>query len=281
MKNHMKNLIGKMMTKKNNLKKKKTNMEKKKVSIGHLQKIHMNIEGMFKDFELDGVKEISLYVGQNGTGKTFLLIMQWILGTMGTAYLCSAKSMQEYEKILQLFFDKSFDDQKFTGKIGASYEYLEISFELDNGQVKDLDIILTDNTVEIEPEGMPVFMSKNTRLFSEIVKYLKFKKVLGMTGEITLYDDNKLNQLCDMWKLYDIMFIERMCHRLSDPNFQIKEKAKESFIETMKKEIVKVTYDEPNCSFVVHEIKDGKEITYSATQLSSGEQAWLNMFINV
>lgn len=256
-------------------------MEKKKVSMGHLQKIHMNIEGMFKDLELDGVREISLYVGQNGTGKTFLLIMQWILGTMGTAYLCSAKSMADYEKMLQLFFDKSFDDQTFTGKIGAAYEYLEINFELENGKVKDLDIILTDNSVQVEPSGMPVFMSKNTRLFTEIVKYLKTKKMLGMTGPITDYDDKKLMDLCDMWKIYDIMFIERMCMQLSDPNFKIKDKAKESFVENLKKEIVKVSYDEANCSFIVHEIKDGKEITYPATTLSSGEQAWLNMFINV
>lgn len=256
-------------------------MEKKKVSMGHIQKIHMNIDGLFKNFELDGQREIALYVGQNGTGKTFILIMQWLLGSMGTIYLNSAKSMPEYEKILQFFFDKSFDNQTFIGKIGAAFEYLEISFELDNGKVKDLDIILTDNNVQIESDGFPVFMSKNTRLFSEIVKYLKTKKMLGMTGQITLYDDKKLEQLCDMWKLYDIMFIERMLIRLTDPNFKIKDVALKSFIEIMKKEIVKVTYDEPNCAFIVHEIKDGKEITYSATILSSGEQAWLNMFINV
>lgn len=256
-------------------------MEKKKVSMGHIQKIHMNIDGLFKNFELDGQKEIALYVGQNGTGKTFILIMQWLLGSMGTIYLNSAKSMPEYEKILQFFFDKSFDNQTFTGKIGAAFEYLEISFELDNGKVKDLDIILTDPSVEIHSDGMPVFMSKNTRLFSEIVKYLKTKKLLGMTGEITLHDDKKLEQLCDMWKLYDIFFIERMLMRLSDPNFKIKDKAQESFVETLKKEIVKVSYDEPNCSLIVHEMKDGKEETYSATLLSAGEQSWVNMFINV
>lgn len=216
-------------------------MQKKTVTMGHMQKLHMNIDGLFKDLTLDDQKAIALYVGQAGTGKTFLLIMQWMLGTLGGIYLASSKSMAEYEKALQFLLDKSFDDQKFTGKIDAVFEYLELSFELVDGKVKDLDIILTDNSVQVEPEGMPVFMSKNTR----------------------------------------ILFIERMLARLSNPNFKIRDAAKKSFIETMKKEIVNVTYDENNCSFTVHEIKDGKEITYPATTLSSGEQAWLNMFIQM
>ena len=256
-------------------------MQKKTVTMGHMQKLHMNIDGLFKDLTLDDQKAIALYVGQAGTGKTFLLIMQWMLGTLGGIYLASGKSMAEYEKALQFLLDKSFDDQKFTGKIDAVFEYLELSFELVDGKVKDLDIILTDNSVQVEPEGMPVFMSKNTRLFTEVVKYLKTKKLLGMKGAITLYDDKKLIELCDVWKIYDILFIERMLQRLSSPNFKIQDAAKKSFIETMKKEIVNVTYDENNCSFTVHEIKDGKEITYPATTLSSGEQAWLNMFIQM
>ena len=256
-------------------------MKRKLATMGHLQKLHMHIEGMFQNFELNDQKSISLYVGANGTGKTFVLIMQWLLGTMGAIYLASGKSMQEYEKALQFLFDKSFDDQKFTGKIGAAYEYLEISFELDNGKVKDLEIILTDPSIQVESEGMPVFMSKNTRLFSEIVKYLKTKKLLGMTGAITLYDDKKLIELCDMWKIYDVLFIERMLQRLSTPNFKIQDAAKKSFVDTMNKEIVNVTYDEANCAFTVHEIKDGKEITYNAASMSAGEQAWLNMFIQM
>lgn len=259
-------------------------MEKKKVPMGHLQKLHINLDSLFKDFELNSQKEISLYVGQNGSGKTLILIFQWLLGCMGCVYLSSGKSMKEYETILQFFFDKSFDNNNFTGKIGAAYDHLEISFEIENGKVKNLDIILTDNTVQVEAEGMPVFMSKTTRLFTDVVKYFKLKKTLNITGDLSqlkMSSDDDLKKLCDFYKLFDILFMERMHFRVTQPGFKIKDGALKSFVETLKKEVVNVTYDDEKCDFIIHEKKDGNVITYSACQLSSGEQAWINMFIQI
>ena len=256
-------------------------MEKnKKIGIESLKKICLDIDGIFKDFELDGQKELSLYVGGNGTGKTLVLIFKWILGSIANIYLMSGKSMEEYEKILQYFFNYSFEKNDFTGKIKAEFENMEISFELEIGEVKNLNIKILDPSIVLESTGMPIFISKTTRLFTDIVTYLKVKKMMGIL-DLENTTEEIANNLANTYRLYDILFIERMISRLKDPNFKINEYAKKSFKETINKEIVNVTYNEDECSFTIHEIKDGKEITYPATMMSSGEQAWVNMFIQM
>jgi hypothetical protein len=254
-------------------------MEKnKKITVGHIEKLFVDFKGVMEGLELASQKDLTIFVGQNGSGKSLVLIFTWLMGTIVNIFLQSGKSMTEYEKILQFFFDNSFDKNDFTGKMGAGFENIEISFEMDNGKVKNLDINILDPSIEILPSGMPVFMSKTTRLFDDLHKYLKMKKLLNI-GDIELSNDTELKKLCEMYKIYDILFIERMIKMFKDPNFKLNPKSIGSFKETLKKEIINVTYDEPNCNFLIHELKDGKTEIYPATIMSSGEQAWVNMFI--
>jgi hypothetical protein len=253
-------------------------MEAKKVSIGNVKTLSTSLNGLkFEDIEFN---KLSLFVGANGTGKSFIMILVWICNYIANIFLLTGKSMEDYEKVLQFLFDKSFDNQDFTGKVKAVFENLLVEFEMDNGKVKNLTINYPDKTVLVEPMGVPIYMSTKTRLFSDVEQYFKFKKMMKI-GDLTTLDEETTKNLTGMYKIYDIVFMERMKIRISDPNFKINPEALKSFKETVNKEITNITYDSNTCEFTVHEIKDSKPISYRATSMSAGEQSWINMFIQM
>lgn len=250
-------------------------MTKKKI-ISNLRRLQSNILGSDMDIEMSN---LALFTGTNGSGKTIVLIQTWIVNYIISTYIAAPQSLSALEQGLQFILDHSFDENNFTGKVRGEYDELDVEFELDNGKVSNLLFICKGCDIkDLDHPGMPVYMSTNTRLFTDIIKYLKMKKLMGL-GDLTTFNDADLKKLCEVYKIYDIMFIERMMGRIKNPFFKISEGSKNSLKEMTGKDIVHVFYDEKNCEISVTESKNGVPEHYSITKLSNGEQALINMHI--
>lgn len=254
---------------------------KKKIAVGSYKTLSTDILPGNNILNMD-INSICLLVGKNGTGKTLILVLSWLVNYI-TASWVETKGNIPLEKYADFLFQKSFDRCDWTGFVEAKYENLTVRIELDRGNVVKVTFTPNDPNVEFISAGLPVFMSKETRLFTQINQYLKLKKMMNL-GAASTFTEQNLKDLTEMWRIYDIFFIERMVARISDPNFKVKpeiwDNLNKSFFEDDKK-LVHISYDEIGCNFIIHEEKKDKTISkYHATMLSAGEQSLVNMIIN-
>lgn len=248
-----------------------------KIPLGHIKNTKVNLKGVMENMDVD-VNKMTLYCGKNGTGKTMIMIFQWIMATMANMWVGSAKSDMDYTKFAQELMDGSFEKNDFNGEVSCEFDNLDISWKLTDGKVSDFNVNIGDPSVGIEPGRLPIFMSKNTRLFDDVHKYMKLKRSFNMKG--TGLNDEECKKLLEFYRIYDIFFMEMMLHNLRDPNWSISPGAIKSFSDVLEKDIIKVSLDDTECNIKVHEMRNGTEEIYSAGLLSAGEQSWVNMFIN-
>lgn len=254
------------------------NIEKGKKYLGGLKVLDTNITG--SKLEIGTDQSLNLLVGANGSGKTLILIQNWIVNYITNSYLFGKTTIEETTKGLQLLFDKSFDHNDFTGHIHGEFEYIHIDFDIDNGQVSNLVFTCIGcDTKDIIPNGMPLYMSTSTRLFTAINQYVKFKKAIGITTPIEKMTECDFMKLCESYKIYDIFFMESRLTLLSNPYFKMSSPTTVALKDAFKKDITHIFYDQNKGEIQVTELKDGKPETYPVTRLSSGEQAMLNMLI--
>lgn len=255
----------------------KINNEAKK-HLGQLKSLDTSVGmGQMNNFEL---RNLSLLIGKNGSGKTMVLIQSWIVTYITSSYLLAGTSIEATTKGLQVLFDKSFDQNDFTGKVHGEFEHIHIDFDIDNGKVQNLAFTCIGCDIkDIIPSGMPIFMSTNTRLFTSLNQYVKFKKAIGITDPVEKLAECDFMKLCDSYKIYDVLFMEQQLRRLSDPYFKMQSPTTVALKDAFKKDITHIFYDEKKQEIQVTEVKDGKPETYPVTRLSNGEQAMLNMLI--
>jgi hypothetical protein len=233
--------------------------------------------GQMNNFEMNN---LALLTGMNGSGKTMVLVQTWIVNYITNSYLVAKTSMEDTTKGLQILFDKSFDQNDFTGKVHGEFEHIHIDFDIDNGKVQNLIFTcISCDTKDIIPNGMPIFMSTNTRLFTSLNQYIKFKKAIGITNPVEKLSECDFMKLCDSYKIYDVLFMEQQLKRLSDPYFKMQSPTTVALKDAFKKDISHIFYDEKKGEIQVTELRDGKPETYPVTRLSNGEQAMLNMLI--
>lgn len=266
----------------------KTKQEKSFGTVKHL-KMSNTTDGFTKgmDFDIE-FNMLSLFVGKNGTGKSVILKLTWIVSTILNNIIAANKHklpITDFKPLSQFYFDKSFDKQDITGDIHFEYTCgSTILIKLDKGKV--IDIIPTYN-VDLEPGGQPQFMSTNIRLFDGIVNYMKLKKMLGITNSMDKFTDIELNKLCDMYKIYDIIYMEMLFKKIdsgivnliepkvgnTETNLSKTLKNFEGFNKDVDIEDVIMDYNTPD---ILYKDKSG---TKSVTTLGNGEQALLNMFL--
>ena len=249
--------------------------------LGHLINLETNIG--FPDSKKPmnfQMRNLSLLTGMNGVGKTLVLIQTWIISYITTSYLVTKVPMKDITKALQMLFDYSFDNNDFTGTARGEFEHIHVSFDIDQGKVDNLTFTCVDCDVkDIQPGSMPIYMSANTRLFTAINQYSKFKKLLNLNKPIEQISESEFKTLCEQYKIYDVLFMEKQLKTLSDPYFKIKSPLKETLKDAFKKDITHIFYDEKKGEIQVTEMKNGSPETYPVTRLSNGEQAMLNMLI--
>lgn len=230
------------------------------------------------------MNKISMWTGHNGVGKSVILKFNWALATILNNCIINDKYKvaTDLGKMIQFTLDNTFSDQDCTGEISGNFECGSfISIKLEKGKLVDFE---TTYEADISPCNQPIFMSKDTRTFTEVIRYLKFKKAIGINCGISSFSEDQLFKICDMYKLYDILFMEMLFMKidskvlnhvepmLGETKSEL-EKAIDSF--NIKRSIKDISIDYIKSDITFNE--NGK--INSMSSLSAGEQSLLMMFI--
>ena len=150
---------------------------------------------------------LNLFVGKNGTGKTFLLITTWVCTCVINYKIDAGSNPIDLKPIADFIAKNSFDDyQNIEGEIKCTYTTgASISITLSKGSVSSV-IANLPSTVGITT--MPVYMSSAMRLFDSIDLYLKVRSSINKTKETEVVE-----AMLGFYKLYDIMYVERLIAR--------------------------------------------------------------------
>jgi len=247
--------------------------EKENNSIGNLKSLSTTLNNMnFKNLE---VRMLSLYVGANGTGKTFILILNWIGALIAAVYAHLNNNnvpKKIYEDLLQFVLDNSFSKNDFTGETEILFDNLTVTFALDNGKVTSLDF---QHSKKVNVAAIPQFLSTNTRLFDDVVKYIRFKHALGIKGNLNISTEEDIRKLSGIYKIFDVLFMETLILKLST-GLVLQEEISDIIFKQTSKKIVSMLYDADKMDIFY---TDDKKVTKSVLTLGAGEQSYINMII--
>lgn len=218
--------------------------------------------------------EISIFVGKNGIGKTFILKLVWALSNVfnGVIFAHQKGAMVTTKETAQFFLDNTFDNQDINGKIKLNLKDGSLIINMDKGKVIDSKYVLPMMQLK-DYEPLPAtFMSKTSRTYSDLIQYLKFKDMMGITN---IGKEEEMKKVLKMYKLYDVLFFEKSIIKYSagfnmPPNFL--KKLQDDFeinrdIQTIKIDNLDVVYIDST----------GKQTSMSI--LSAGEQSLINILI--
>ena len=218
--------------------------------------------------------KINIYVGQNGTGKTVLLKLAWF----GT-YITSNKILEErgflpqnsiQEDFVNHTISKVFEDVDFNGKMVFNFENnLTTTLIFEKGIC--IDITYSNLTKENKVTNI-LFMSKELRLFTELVRYLKLRKRVNGTERIMSPD--AFEEILNDYKIYDALAVE---HLLQNLPLEFSEEVSKVLVENydFKKNPTRLEVNLETCSFLL-EYSDNT--TENVLKLGAGHQSILNMF---
>ena len=233
------------------------------------------IQELFGGGKIDiGFNKINTYVGKNGTGKTVLLKLAW-LGT----YITSNKILEErgflpqnsiQEDFVNHTISKVFEEVDFNGKMVFNFENnLTTTVIFEKGIC--IDITFSNLTKENKVTNI-LFMSKELRLFTELVRYLKLRKRVNGTERIMSPD--AFEEILNDYKIYDALAVE---HLLQNLPLEFSEEVSKVLVENydFKKNPTRLEVDLETCSFLL-EYSDNT--TENVLKLGAGHQSILNMF---
>lgn len=237
--------------------------------IGSLKEITCDITSPIKMKKLEiSFDKFALLVGANGTGKTFMLKLTWILST-----LCNAKLVNPSTNLnilTQMLLDNTFDEHKFNGMVKVKYDNATMEFETDNGKVINS---IAAFKKKVDTPIPAIFMSKDTRLYTDFIKYMKMKKALKISNSIHKFTADNLKDLANLYKIHDINLIEQVLIKIT-PEYKFNKKLQDTLLSLDRTFFVKsLSATDENIYYT-----DDKNVTRSVTTLSAGHQAILNMY---
>jgi len=246
-------------------------------SIGHIMAMSLDITQPTK-FEIPKMEfnQLTIFVGKNGSGKSMILKLNWCFSMIAN-YFASGRLLNmtiDYKQQFQFIMDKSFDDQNFDGKIEAFFENATITAEFKDGKIIS---VTCDSEEGVRPNKFPVFMSANTRLFSSFVAYMQVKKGLGITNTFQMFTEPELLKLTNIYKLYDLLFIEQMLIGMN--GYTLDADMKKAFNEQFEMKVVidQIIVDQDECELYALNLTTLEKV--KLTRLSAGEQSILNMLL--
>ncbi len=233
---------------------------KKSKDIGHAVRLTTDLNGGLNmvNTPID-LNMLNILVGANGTGKTLILKVVWLMNMITQLIINKAPDL---ESGAQFILDNTIPENKSFGYIRMEYESgAGVELSMLNGGVVGVG---HSNIKEGMTMGAPIFLSAAMRLFSSMKWYLRARKDLETSKP------EFIATLCKDFKLYDILYIERLIHKMPFkidhnmiPMLSMSEK-------TADIKLVEVGDDD----FI---ITDSKGAKYPASHLSNGEQSILNM----
>jgi len=162
------------------------------------------------NFENMEWNKLVLLVGQNGSGKSFMLRKSFVFGFVGLTY--HSALMQgtpvDLKEVIQFTVSHTFSDPDFSGTFMAEFDNgVVIEYEMADGIVTDCR--LTGLTKETKPFPGIKFLSAEMRTFDDISWYLAMRKKITGGMEKALKEEH-MKELCEVFKLYDVIQIEGM-----------------------------------------------------------------------
>lgn len=239
--------------------------------LGHIKTLSIDLEQPKMKIEKIEFNKLSLLTGANDTRKTFILVLNWVSSLIAAIYI-SVKNKNMLVPLAQFVLNKSFDDQNFTGSFTSEFEGMKLTCKLEDGKVTDVDIVCDE---ELDKAPAPIFMSKQTRTYSDIVKYLKTKDLLGLKGVINPMMGDNLDKLSELYKLYDILFIEHMISKMISAPLILNQSVRDALKGMgFEKGVKSLHFDQDKIDILY---TDDEDVTQSTTTLSAGEQSLLNI----
>lgn len=229
---------------------------------------------------------LTLMTGMNNTGKTFLNKLLWASATFFNMKIVEKvtgikDTEKSDEEVFQFILDNTFAGNNINGSIEyrardevLGVAYYSIRFEMENGKLTWLKF---DFPEDAQPMGAITYLSKDVRDFTNIERYLKTKKMLGVT-ELTNWDD--IEKVCGMYKLYDVFAIEQLLIKLEEANqyiAMIRAMAGNTADELMgEMDIKSVKYDKDNMTVTYVNSKDEER---PLSSMGLGSQSMLTMLL--
>jgi hypothetical protein len=225
-------------------------------SLGQIKNMRFDIDKpMALKFDIE-YNKLTLFTGLNGTGKSLIMKLNWVFGTVMSLLIHHPPSANE---TAQYIMDKTFEDQNFNGEMEAFYPNGSLKMFMENGKVMRVEYFIDPCVKVITPS---LYMSTNTRTFTQINQYLKVEKHLPTKEEIS-----------NIYRLYDIVYIETLKMKLENGL-----KATQAFKDSMSNDF-SMKYDFDTFALeneaVIFIDKDGNKRDLST--LSAGEQSLINM----
>ena len=93
--------------------------------LGHIKELSLDIDSpIIMTMPKIEFKNLALFVGTNGSGKSLILKLVWCAGMIGEAFIASEVLTMPHNPIdnAQYIFDKSFSNQNFNGKMNFIFE---------------------------------------------------------------------------------------------------------------------------------------------------------------
>jgi predicted ATPase len=246
------------------------------MNISSIKSIYFDIDEPIKLDKLTLTQnKITVYIGANGSGKSFIMINLFCIQTLLGSLFMSGKDISDPVKrtLAQDIWDSSFDDQNINGVIEGEWGYVSIRITFVKG-----DVIKVEHTdLSIITDVAPViYMSSHMRTFNAISMYLKMRKNLKESCQPThALSEELLLKLKSLFKLYDIIYIEGIITKIP---IHLSKESKDRLLvfDTSFLEFDKIDVDFENCDFII--TKSNGDVIKAST-LPKGHQSILNMFL--
>lgn len=230
-------------------------------------------------------KRLSILAGMNNTGKSFLNKLTWAAATFLNMKIIEkitglSDPDRTDEDVFQFILDNIFSANDLTGAAEFNSRdeilkvaYFNLRFELKDGKLTWLKFNFPNDA---RPMGAIIYLSKDARDFTNIERYLKTKKMAGIT-ELKEWKD--IETVCDMWKLYDVFAIESLLTKIEKADELLKTLKNMSAAQELLNEfdVVSINYDKEQMKI---EYENSKGQVKPISTMGLGSQSILNMLLS-
>ena len=244
-------------------------MDKPRKSVGHIKNVKIKSESPKLNINMS-IGEILILIGKNRTGKTFILVMQYIANSYLMAHLSGQVMPTSNELMLQHLVDGSLDIKDLEGEFEFTYEHCTFSFKATNGKVSDISII-TDSTVDLV--GTPViYLSSGARLFQPFKTYMILKEGLKKAN---MNEEQIFTELFKAYKHYDMTFYELVLANLDKP-YILEDELQKTLKDNYDLEDTIISLEKVDNDIIVTRESGTK---HSVSTFGSGHQSIMTMMV--
>jgi len=247
----------------------------------------------FSDFDIK-FKDLNIFCGANGCGKTFMFKLTWFNAYMMQIYkvllMMRAEDLdKEFARQINMWFPLTFVDYtKLTGWVSLSKKAegsedpendYSIHLDIDQGQLKSfyVNVGRKDKFAQTELKGVQ-FNSKDARTFNNYQSYINISKKISSREKGDIF----FQEMGEFFRLYDIVWFENV--RVKIEHFrkngvpaELKDNVAIYFEnESNLKSIIDFNFDN---DIPIVKTGSGQEIPFN--RLSSGLQSILMMMMFV